>query len=164
MRLIEFTKALTEPEKHNYAKQIWHLLTRTYKDLGLPHENINSLLHSAGLWEVEIENNKVIAGVLYRNFHGSKLRLIFHDGTLEGKSAVKLLIRKKIVESDGYWGEFSDPLESVVLKMEGKMIPNVEAEKILGQKIDKLDDDGYHYYRFANGQLRRKVLIGHPKN
>jgi hypothetical protein len=162
MRLNEFTKALTEPEKHDYAAQIWAMINHTYKDLGLPHAGINELLHSVGLWEVEIEDNKVIAGVLYRNFHGSKLRLIFHDSTFEGKTAVKALVKKKIVNSRGYWGEFSNPLENVILKMNGEMIPNTEAEKILDQKIDRLDDDGYHYYRFIDGQLRRKVLIGHP--
>lgn len=162
MRLNEITKSLNEPEKHNYAKQIWQLINHTYKDLGLPHKDVQTLLNSAGIWEVEIEHNKVIAGVLYRHFHGNKLRLIFHDDSAIGKSAVKSLVKKRIIQSDGYWGEFSNPLESVIIKMGGNMIPNTEVEKILGQNIDKLDDDGYHYYRIAGGQLRRKVLIGHP--
>lgn len=162
MRLIEFTKSLTQPEKHDYAKQIWSLINNTYADLGLPHTDIQQLLDSAGLWQVEIIQDKIIAGVLYRPLHGNKLRLIFHNGTSEGKSAVKTLVKNKIVANNGYWGEFSDPLESVIIKMGGKMIPNTDAENILNQKIDKLDNDGYHYYRFAGGQLRRKVLIGHP--
>lgn len=162
MNLYEKTLTLSDKQKHKYSQQIWNLLCSTYDAHGgLCGADLTNLLKTAGMWEVEIMDGNVIAGAIFRNLNGKKLRLIFHNGTLEGKQAIKKILYKTMVVGP-CWGEISGALEKTLKSIGVKMIPNEYAEILLEREISRLDPDGFHYYRTANNELRKKVLMGNP--
>jgi hypothetical protein len=163
MRLNEFIKDLSTSEKHSYAEEIWQLINHTYKDLGLYGASLSNLLQTAGKWKVEVsQDNHIIAGALFRNLKGNKLRLVFHNGSSEGKLALKRIMKETLINGNGYWGEISGPLEQSIIKLGAKPVPSKFAEEILDLPIDQYEKDGIHYYRNIEGHLKIEAIYGKP--
>lgn len=164
MRLNELSTNLSSIQKHKHAEEIWKLINHTYKDLGLYGASLSNLLNTAGVWKVEFDSNHaIIAGALFRNFQGNKLRLVFHNGTSKGKIALKTIMKETLVDGNNYWGEISGPLENTLINLGAKPIPSKFAEDILNLPIDQYSKDGIHYYRNIEGHLKIEAIYGNPK-
>ena len=104
--MIGFGEFLTErfvtlkdaSSKRSVAEEIWKLLELTYTEIGgLMGANKDDLIETKGMWKLVRKNGKIVAGVVYKDMHGSrKIRLVLHDGTPEGKTAVKKIIEEDI--------------------------------------------------------------------
>lgn len=80
------------------------------------------------------------------------------DGTTKNVSAAKEKIQADLgLEGDFYWCECSGSVERVFKKYNVIAIPNKYAEGLVG-KIEELDEDGFHYARRADGDI--KMIIG----
>ena len=162
--LERFINLVTPAQRKPYALQVWHMINDTYEQhtSGLGPVSPEDLILTPGVWKVAVRNGQVKGGAVYRNFKGRKLRLVFHDGTPEGKEEMKKIMRDDITHGRA-WGEFSGALEKVMLRFGGKPVPNEYAERILGKPIIKYDQDGFHYWRnVGGGNVKREIIIGNP--
>ena len=159
--LEKYINLLTPDQKQKYAKSVWDLIEKTYNSIGLnPRNTIDNLIQVPRIWKIQIQNNKILAGVIYKNFKGRKIRLVFHDNTVEGKNHLKQILKQDILLGRS-WGEFSGPLEKIMIRLGGTMIPNSKAAEILGEPVEILEPDGFHYQRNIPGVgLKREVIIG----
>lgn len=126
--------------------------------------NIEDLVHTPGLWKVVRKGGKLVAGIIYKDTdHGRKIRLVFYDGTPEGKTALKRIIMED-VKHNRSWGEISGPLETCMIRLGAKMVDNHQVHKFLNvpeSNIKKLHADGHHYDReVALGVIKTQVLLG----
>ncbi len=163
-----FVNLVTPTQRKRYASYVWQLLQNTYdkygSGMGLSGANLDNLINTPGVWKASFIDGKIVAGVIYRNSSGHKVRLVFHNDTRDGKNALKAILSDDITGNKS-WGEFSGNLEKVMLNLGGKPIPNTQAERILGQKILELDPDGFHYTREVSpGVVKTQMLIGSFKN
>ncbi|TFG96267.1 hypothetical protein E4H12_11455 [Candidatus Thorarchaeota archaeon] len=160
-----FVNLVSPQQREPYANVVWDMIRDTYSNhtSGLGSgTNISDLLRTPGIWKLAVRDNDVKGGAIYREHRGRKLRLVFHDGTSEGKIEMKRVMTDDIARGRA-WGEFSGPLEKVMLQLGGKPVPNDLASKILGKPIAKLDTDGFHYWRSVGGnKFKREIIIGNP--
>jgi hypothetical protein len=157
-----FVNLVTPEQRRPHAGEVWALLTHTYSKYGsgLSGAELENLITTPGIWKVSRKNGKMVAGIIYRDSYGRKVRLVFHDDTREGKSELKSILTADVTHGRS-WGEFSGNLERLMINLGGKPIPNTEVERILGQKILELDPDGYHYTREVSpGVVKQQILIG----
>lgn len=160
-----FVNLKTPQERMKVADEVMDLVAHTYKDIGgMMGSQKENLVNTPGLWKLVRKDGKIVAGVLYRDTdHGRKIRLIFHDGTDQGKFWVKKIVNEDI-QRDRAWGEVSGALEKVMMKMGAKPVSNKRAQSILGLpdgNIKKLHSDGYHYDREVHpGTVKTQVLVG----
>jgi hypothetical protein len=158
-----YINLITPQQRHPYAQKVWDMINDTYEKHagGVGHASPEDLMVAPGVWKLATRNGQVKGGAVYRDHNGRKLRLVFHDGTTAGKAEMKRIMMDDIMHGRA-WGEFSGPLEKVMLRMGGKPLPNHLASKVLGKPVDKLDDDGYHYWRTIDGAQKREIIIGNP--
>ena len=156
-----FVNVFTPEDKEKYIDQLWHLLELTYAELGgLMGASKGDLISAPGIWKLVRKNGKIIAGILYRDMAGRKIRLVLHNNSEEGKEWVKKIIHDDIALGRS-WGEVSGPLEKVMIKLGAKPIPNQYAEKILKQPVTELNPDGYHYTREVTpGVEKEQIILG----
>ena len=163
-----YTATLSTPEERTaYKDEVWKLIEKTYKGYGnsgdgnLYGANMDYLVDDVGEWRLAFQGNKVIAGVIYRKFKGSKVRLVLHNDTPAAKATMIDILVKSM--TDGGWAEASGNLERVLRDNKAREIPNMEASAILDRPIEHLDPDGVHYWREVfPGTSKREMLFGHP--
>lgn len=161
--LTEATLDLTSPsQREEYAEDVWRMIQTAYKHIGTGGADINDLVQAPGVWRLLMKDGQLTGGAIYRNHNGRKLRLIFHDGTPNGKRAVIQMMANDIMTGRS-WGEFSGALEKVMMRLGAKPVSNMFAEKLLGKGVKEKDRDGYHYVRgVGRGNLKREIILGNP--
>lgn len=159
-----YVNLVTPQQRMPYVQAVWDMINDTYEKHaeGVGAVSPEDLMITPGVWKLAIRSGQLRGGAVYRQFKGRKLRLVFHDGTPEGKAEMKRIMMDDIMHGRA-WGEFSGPLEKVMLRMGGKPVPNTKAGDLLGKPIEKLEDDGYHYWRnVGGGNIKREIIIGNP--
>jgi hypothetical protein len=123
------------------------MLQSTYQDIGgLGTVDIENLVQTPGLWKIIRKGTEIVAGVLYRDSKGNKIRLVFRNGTPEGKAELKKILQDDLRLARS-WVEVSGPLEKYLTKIGARKIPASEAGEILGAKIDSIHDDGFSLFQ-----------------
>lgn len=154
-----FVNVFTEKDKTAYMDQVWKLLELTYAEIGgLMGAGKNNLVNTPGLWKLVRKNDRIVAGILYRDLAGRKIRLVLHDNSEEGKTWVKNIIKDDIALGRS-WGEVSGALEAAMIKLGAQPVSNMKAEEILGKPITELHKDGYHYTRNIGGGISKEQII-----
>ena len=144
-----FVNVFTPEDKEAYMDEVWNLLELTYAEIGgLMGAGKENLAKTPGIWKLVRKNNKIVAGILYRDLAGRKIRLVLHDDSEQGRNWVKKILKDDIALGRS-WGEVSGALEHVMMKLGAKPIPAVKAEEILGKPLQKIESDGYHYRRLV---------------
>lgn len=157
--------AISKEQKIELIDDVWDLIENTYKSIGRNIEGFSkdNLVSTPGIWKLIKKSGKLVAGVLYKDRNGRKIRLVFQNGTPEGKLELKKLLSDDI-KLERAWVEVSGPLEKVLINLGMKHIPSDKAEKLLGQKISKYHDDGYHYEReVLPGKIKTQSIMGFIK-
>lgn len=108
-----------------------------------------------------VRNGKVSAVNIYKKQHGRKLIASGTDGTHQGKKDY-LMIQREGHTQKRDWAEVSGAPEHIAKKMGIPDVPNTEAGKLTGKKVE-LDSDGSHYTRDIGGSPHKKKIVGHPK-
>lgn len=149
-------------QKRAVIDDIIPMLNLAYKNVdgGLGNIDPENLINTPGIWKLVRKDGEFIGGKLYRDYKGRKTRLTLHNGSQEGRAAVKSIMQTDM-NQDRSWTEASGAVEKVLLRKGGKPVSNKEAGKILGKEILELDPDGFHYTReVAPGRVKRLIIIG----
>lgn len=160
-----FINLTTPDEKRKYMDVVLPLLHTSYSAVkgGLGDVDTENLINTPGIWKLVRKGGQIIAGKIYRTANGRKTRLTLHNGSREGKDAVKAIMRTDM-ELGRSWTEASGAVEHLLLKKGGKGVPNHKAPSILGKDPAgfKMDPDGVHYFRDVDGsgKMVRKIIIG----
>lgn len=154
-----FVNVFTPEDKQKYMDELWELLELTYAEIGgLMGASKSDLISAPGIWKLVRKEGKIIAGILYRDLAGRKIRLVLHNNSEQGKDWVKKIIKDDIALGRS-WGEVSGALEKVMMKLGAKPISNVHAEEVLGQPVKDLHKDGFHYTRDVGGGVEKEQII-----
>lgn len=180
MKLKEhFVNVFTPEDKEKYVDTVLKMINDSYADIGgALGLTVEKLMSPTVMFKLVRRGGKIVACVVYQYRKAKdskvtffdpkrderKLRYIAQDGSDVGKQEVRKLIEDDIRLSDrGFWGEVSGKLERMYIKRGAVPIPNVisrDVLKAMGKKVDRLDNDGYHYFRTVGGEEVRKLLIG----
>lgn len=160
--ICENIKNLTDSEsKLKYADEVLNFINISYAKLqgGSIIRTKNDLINNTNLWKLYFKNNKLIAGRIYKDKNNlNKSIAAFTDGTLNGKIALYDIISSDIKFGRAY-GEVSDKMEYIsIFKFGATPVPNKYVSSILKKQIT-LDKDGYHYTRYIQGNLFKKILV-----
>lgn len=121
-----------------------------YKDLSNPDHIIKAIRR----------DGKITALNVYKKQYGRKSIVSATDGSDQGKADWRK-IKLEDHEQKRAWGETSGAVEHLSRKMGVPVIPPETAEKLVGKKLNPLDDESYE--REIGGTMHRKVAFGHPK-
>lgn len=154
-----FVNVFAPEDKQAYMDELWELLELTYAEIGgLMGASKGDLISAPGIWKLVRKDGKIIAGILYRDMAGRKIRLVLHNNTPQGKDWVKKIIKDDVALGRS-WGEVSGPLEKVMTKLGARPVSNINAEEILGQPVKELLPDGFHYIRDVGGGVHKEQVI-----
>lgn len=154
-----FVNVFTPEDKQKHMDELWQLLELTYAEIGgLMGASKNDLISAPGIWKLVRKEGKIIAGILYRDLAGRKIRLVLHNNSEQGKDWVKKIIKDDIAFGRS-WGEVSGALEKVMIKLGARPVSNLHAEEILGKPVTDLHSDGYHYTRNVGGNVEKEQVI-----
>jgi len=158
----------TKEEKSQYVDEIWDLLQESYKSIGgikgSGFQSKNDMIDKIKLWKVVKKNNKILAGLLYKDRHDLRKTVgVFTDGSKEGKRELEKLLKDDLDRS------LIEVSHSLMKFMERKMPSLVkkyvkttdEAREILQKEIKPIDDT--HYERDINGTKIIKMMLGTGK-
>jgi len=171
-----FTKDKDEREK--YADTVFDMLQQSYKSQGgIKGSGFNSaedMIKKIPFWKIVRKNDKIVAGILYKDKGGRKGVASFTDGSDAGKDA---LIDIKKDEFGRSYSEISGNALGFTKKILGldfiikyAKTPE-EAEKISGEELSEVPDDDenvrytpqlkdYFYQREIGGKMHTKIMIG----
>lgn len=155
-----YLNLLDRSQKEPFYNEIERQLELSYKAVpgGLGRLNKDDLLNQ-GLWKLVKRNDSIVAGSLYRESNGRKIRLVFSDGSSVGKHELLRLLRADVYMGRS-WVEASEPLETCLIKLGAQQIPAEHAQKLLNVKFDKIHADGVHYDRIIDGKISTKIVLG----
>jgi len=126
-------------------------------------EQVKDKLMNNTIWKMVRRNNEIVAGIIYTLKQGRKGVVLWTNGTPEGKAGLKTIIRED-EKMKRAWMEVSGPAEKFFNRnLNGSPLPREEAEVILdvmGKKVLKWHDDGFHYDREIQGQVHTKAIWG----
>ena len=107
------------------------------------------------------DDDAIIAFACFKtNEAGLKLGLAATDGDIDGKSALKVLLRRGLLV-DGVYAEVSGGAELAVTGHVPEVPPSA-VSRILDKPVT-IEDDNRHYTReIANVGTKRKLLVGKP--
>ena len=154
-------------EKEKYVDEVYNLLQKAYSKIGgIKGSGFSSpkeMIEKIKLWKLYRKDNKIIAGLLYKDKGFRKRVAIFTDGTKEGKEALKKMLRDDFERS---LVEVSGPSLKFIMKNFPKLfnkykIPCKQDQEILKEPLD--GEDEYFYVREINGNKLRKILLGNYK-
>ena len=134
---------------------------------GLERELLKKSKNPEYRWKVVRRGQKITTIALYRETkYGWKSVLSATDSSSQGKKDF-FMIKTQDKESGRSFSEVSGKMESILINKLNYPVIDAEIAKQVLHDIDgedvKLDDDGIHYYRFINGSLHKKVMVGFPK-
>lgn len=147
-----------QSERIHYLHEICDMIRFSYRYRPPFHIDVENLINTCGDWKLIFED-KLIAGIIYRDHFGSKIRYVFHNGTEEGKNQLKILLEKDL-KSSNHWVEVSGPLEKYLLQIDVPKIRAIHVELLLNSVPD-IHEDGYHYDReISKGNVKTEILMG----
>ncbi|HWP61829.1 MAG TPA: hypothetical protein VN495_04475 [Candidatus Paceibacterota bacterium] len=156
----------TPQGRRTHSEAVWRLIVQTYKDYGNSEDgnlygaDLENLIRTPGCWKLVAAGDEFIAGIIFRHCKGSKMRLVLHNCTHDGKEALRHLLITEF-NSGRCWGECSGNLERVLRAHGAPIIANTRAAAILEKPILHLDPDGVHYEREVfPGTVKREMLFG----
>ncbi len=162
-----YTEKICRPEDKLFiVDDVFELLTKAYAKVegGLLFSDEDELLSKTGVWQVIYRNAEIIGVVVYKAKKGTKMVAIAaHEKFKQSAKAVfSTLFRKSFART---WMEVSEGVERYMMKLgaEKFLIPNKYAARLTEKEIVALCEDGYHYERVINGVIKRKVIVGIPK-
>jgi hypothetical protein len=145
---------------------VYRILQKAYATVegGLNFKSKDDLISSTGLWRVVYCKSEIIGVIIYKAKRGSKMvALAMHEQFKKSaKEVFSYIFRKTFSKS---WMEVSGAAEKYLMKLGAAQyrIANIHATEILGKEIIELCDDGYHYKRVINGIVKKKVMVGIPR-
>lgn len=182
MKLNEhYINVFDSEDKEKYVDDVLALIDNAYRDLGgAAGLTKDKLMDKNTFFKLVRRGGKIVACAVYSYRSATntnttffdpkrderKIRYVGQDGSDEGKNAVKTIMKDDIVRPErGFWGEVSGKVEKMYIRRGAIPIPNTVAVQILQndfkkRDVEKLDSDGYHYWRNIGGELHRKMLIG----
>jgi len=110
----EFLRSLTASKEEltggsrvQYLDRVFEMMEGTYKSIGIPVSNPNTLLQKYPVWWLYMNRGEPVAFAVFKSTaYGLKSGLSGHDGSSAGKSAAVQSIRTKF-NIDGVFGEVS---------------------------------------------------------
>lgn len=167
LMLEHYVNLKTKEEMEQYKDEVYQLLVDGYKNSGglLGMDSADQLVAETDFWKLCRRKGKITAAFCYstkrggrKTCYGSCLQ------TAEGKHDFLKIMRDDMLQlGRKVWSEISGPVEHIYLKrMTGTpLIPADVAQKIMhDKKFEKIDPDGFHYWRKIGGELKRKIMVG----
>jgi len=163
----KYVNLLNDKEKELYKDRIYDLLQKAYEPIGglkgSGFKDSDDMVENIKMWKIEIKNDEILAGIMYKDKKFRKGVAVFTNGTKEGKkSLVKMLkddFSRSIIEVSGPLLKF---LENNLPKLVDKYKKTCdEASKLLNKEVKCID--GYKYERTINGNVLTKLMIGTGK-
>lgn len=154
---------LTGGSRVPYLDIVFEMMERTYKSVGIPVSNPNTMLQKYPVWWLYMSGGQPVAFAVFKSTpYGLKGGLSGHDGSSEGRSAAVKAIRTKF-KMDGVYGEVSHKVKDIALAAGAPRVPVEHVPEILGKPVEPTGD-GYSYTRNISGVGRvEKVMIGKPR-
>ena len=149
-----------------YKDEVYELLVNGYTNKGgmLGIGSADQLVAETDHWKVWIRKDKITAAFCYSRKRGGWKTC--YGSCLMTDEGMRDLFKmmKDDMEQLGrkVWLEVSDENEHVYIgKLPVPAIPAGVAQMAMRKKkFEKIDDDGYHYWRRIDGELGRKIMIG----
>lgn len=166
LMLEHYVNLWKKEDMEQYKDEVYKLLVDGYRGSGglLGMESADQLVAETDFWKLCRRKDKITAAFCYSTKRGG--RKTCYGSCLmtpEGKRDL-LKIMKDDMEQLGrkVWTEISGPIEHIYVdKMHVPVIPADVAQKILkDKKFEKIDPDGFHYWRKIGGELKRKIMVG----
>lgn len=172
-----FTNLFKGDDFSMWKDQAYELLQKAYAPIGglLGVPDADALVNDADMWKMYRKGNQILAICIYTfKRTGRKLAacgcIQMPDPTSKtgfraeptAKSWLYKIISDDMSRRDG-WAEVDDKMEGILLKNGGVPV-QVEVAEILmkGKNFTKVEDDGYHYWRYIGGEEHRKIIIANP--
>ena len=165
---LESYMNLTKPEnKRKYIDEIWEMLQIAYKPIGgikgSGFKSKEDMIENIPFWKIAKQNNKIVAGVMYKDKGYRKGVAVFTDGTKEGKNKLKEMLEADFKRS-------AIEISHSLLKFYEKTFPELlnkytistsNVQKILNDEIEIIDKN-YYYIEIGNDKIKKR-LIGNIK-
>ena len=159
---------LVKPEdKDKYLEIVWDLLNKSYKDIGgikgSGFETKEKMKSKIKLWKISKKQNKIIAGLLYKDKGIRKTVAVFTDGSKEGKTELLKLLK------DDFSRSSIEVSHSLLKFLKHKLPESIKKFAIESKYVsDILDKDikivnKYEYIRDINGTPIVKMMLGNIK-
>jgi len=156
--------SLSGGARAKYKDAIWEMYETTYRSIGLHVRSPEEMMSKYKVWEVCLnkEGKPAQFSLFKPTPFGLKSGLSGHDGSPEGKSHAKAMIRSKF-KQPGYYGEVSHKVEAMAVAAGTPAICAAYVDDITGKRIEGLSD-GLHYKRNLGpvGTVT-KMMVGRPK-
>lgn len=153
-------------DMEKYKDEVYQILVNGYKNNGglLGMDSPDQLVAETDFWKICKRNNKITAAFCYSTKRGGR-KTCYGSClmTREGKYDMYRIMKSDMDETGRrVWAEVSGKIEHIYIdKLNVPIIPAETAQHILNdKKFEKIDDDGYHYWRKIGDELKRKVMIG----
>lgn len=149
-------------EFNEYIDIIWDMLQKSYENVPSGFLAANSkeeLINKSAMWKMARRNNKIVAAILYKDRMGRKSFAVCSDGTKEGKRDL-IGMFKDDIKFGRSWTEVSGKPEKIYKSHGATPIPAEFAAELTGKSIEKIDSDGFHYWRIIHGVLKQKIMYG----
>lgn len=148
-------------DRERYIDEVMALLDLSYAYIG-GFKGTREELMDAWLWKVVTRHGSISAFAIYKKTHGRKSVAGASNGTARGKrDLIKILIDD--INQKRAWSEVSGKMEKIKIDLGAPPIPAVFAASLTGKDIERIESDGYHYWRIIGTELVRKLLVGHPE-
>lgn len=156
-------KELLGGDRVPYLDTVFDMMERTYRSIGIPVSNPNTMLQKYPVWWLYFHNEVPVAFAVFKSTpYGLKAGLSGHDGSSEGKAAAVRTIRTKF-KMEGVYGEVSHKVKDIALAAGAPKVPVEFVPEILGKPVEP-SGDGFSYTRNISGVGRvEKILIGKPR-
>lgn len=157
----------TAEDKEKYVDEVWDLLIEAYKAIGgikgSGFANKKDMIDKIKMWKIIKKDSKIIAGLMYKDKGMRKTVACFTDNSKEGKMALLKLLKDDLERSSiEVSHSLLNFLEKKLPKLVDKYVVHTsEVEKVLGKKIDIIDDRKYS--RDINGAVITKMMLGNIK-
>jgi len=161
-----------------YADEVYALILKSYESQGgIKGNGFNSaedMIKNIPFWKIVRKNDKIVAGVLYKDKGGRKGVASFTDGTTLGKESLidikKDEFSRSYSEISGLALGFAKKILGLPFILKYAKTPE-EASKIAGEELSPVPEDDenvrytpelkdYFYQRKIGGKFHTKIMIG----
>ena len=157
-------------EKKKYADEVFEILTRTYAPIGgikgNGFSNAEEMTMRIPMWKLVVKDGSVVCCILYKDKDGRKMVAAATDGSSEGKTELKRILKNEFNRS---YFEVSDPLlgfmsrnfgQPFILEFAIKPSNNLErsSDPHYLNKYPMLKD--FFYYRKIGDTMATKISLG----
>lgn len=141
----------------NIVKQ---MVATTYEKYCHSSFNVSNenFLTTTGKWKILFKDNEIIGGLIYKEYFGQKLRVLFHDGCKESKAEVMCKLQLDLF--DGHWVEASGKVRTKIKNV----VPNVSVAFAESNFDEVCRVDNYSYSRPIDGVYSKiQTILGTPR-